>query len=118
MYSPNTEYLKGISDGLASTDIPIHFKLPSSKVQEPFYVIANHDDDDSRSAKFGPAIVDSDLTIHLFYPANSRTKLEEAIFKTKVALGVRRQIISRFSIDDSIGREVYHVIFTISDFII
>ncbi|MGM0174092.1 hypothetical protein [Enterococcus sp. DIV0800] len=118
MYSPQTEYLKRISDGLANTDIPIYFKLPDSSVQEPFYVVANHDDDDSRSAKFGPAIVDSDLTIHLFYSTNSRTQLEEAIFKTKVALGARRQISSRFSIDDSIGRECYHVVFSISDFII
>lgn len=118
MYSPNAQYLKGISDGLKTTGIPIYFKLPDSKVQEPFYVIANHDDDDSRSAKFGPAIVDSDLTIHLFFPSASRTELEEAIFKTKVALGIRRQITSRFTIDNSIGREVYHVIFNISDFII
>lgn len=118
MYFPNTKYLNGISEGLASTGIPVEFKLPDESVQEPFYVIGDHDDDDSRSAKFGPAIVDTDLKIHLYYSTDSRTDLEEAIFKTKAALGNRRQISSRFSIDDSIGREVYHVVFTISDIII
>lgn len=117
-YSPNTRFLLGVKTGLSETDIPIHFKLPASDVPEPFFVIGNHLDDDSASAKFGKAIVDTDLQIDLFYPIDSRTQLEEAIFKTKQALGTRRGITSDIRIDNSIGREVYHVVFKIKDFII
>lgn len=117
-HAPNTKFLKGISDGLVQTGIPIYFKLPGKDVMEPFYVIGTHLDDDSPSAKFGLAIVDTDLQIDLFYPANSRTAVEDVIHQTKAALGQRRKISSDIRIDDSIGREVYHIIFRISDFII
>lgn len=117
-HSPNTQFLLGIKTGLSQTGIPVHFKLPSKDVLEPFYVVGNHLDNDSLSAKFGKAIVDVDLQIDLFYPIDSRTELEEAIFKTKQALGNRRGITSHILIDNSIGREVYRVIFNVRDFII
>lgn len=117
-HAPNTRFLKGISEGLSQTGIPIYFKLPGKEVMEPFYVIGTHLDDDSPSAKFGPAVVDTDLQVDLFYPTNSRADLEDVLYQTKAALGPRRRISSDLRIDESIGREVYHVIFKISDFII
>ena len=116
MYSPMTEYLKKLSDKLTTTGIPVEFKLPDESVKEPFYMVGTHTGDDSRSAKFGPAIVDTSLQIDLYYPMNSRTSLEEAIFKTKVALNKR--MTHQVMIDHSNGREVYHVTFRISDLII
>ena len=116
MYSPMTEYLKDVSQKLSTTGIPVEFKLPDPEVKEPFYVIGTHTGDDSPSAKFGPAIVDTSLQIDLFYPINSRTNLEEAIFKTKVALNKR--LTHQVLIDSSVGREVYHVVFRINDRII
>ncbi|MDT2463261.1 hypothetical protein [Enterococcus avium] len=116
-HAPNTQFLKGISDGLGQTGIPIYFKLPGKDVMEPFYVIGTHLDDDSPSAKFGPVVVDTDLQIDLFYPTNSRTAAEDAIHQTKAALGVRKKVSSDIRIDDTIGREVYHIIFRISDYI-
>ena len=80
-------------------------------------MIGTHLDDDSPSAKFGPAVVDTDLQIDLFYPTNSRTAAEDAIHQTKAALGVRKKVSSDIRIDDTIGREVYHIIFRISDYI-
>lgn len=117
-YSPNTLFLMDIKQGLSKTDIPIYFKLPDNSVEEPFFVIGNHLDDDSMSARNGLAINDTDLQIDLFYPVDSRTDLEEIVFKTKQALGNRRGITSTIQIDNSIGREVYHVIFNVRDFII
>lgn len=117
-HAPNTKFLKGISNGLSQTGIPIYFKLPGKDVMEPFYVIGTHLDDDSPSAKFGSAIVETDLQIDLFYPTNSRSVVEDAIHQTKVALGVRKKISSDIRIDNTIGREVYHIIFRISDFIL
>lgn len=116
MYSPMTEYLKKLSDKLSTTGISVEFKLPDESVKEPFYVIGAHTGDDSPSAKFGPAIVDTSLQIDLFYPINSRTNLEEAIFKTKVALNKR--LTHQVLIDSSVGREVYHVVFRINELII
>ncbi|GMC00395.1 hypothetical protein [Enterococcus thailandicus] len=115
MYSPMTEYLKSISQKLSTTGIPVEFKLPDESVKEPFYVIGAHTGDDSPSAKFGAAIVDTSLQIDLFYPTNSRTNLEEAIFQTKIALNKR--ISHQVLTDNSIGREVYHVVFRINDLI-
>ena len=116
MYSPMTEYLKNISIKLSATGIPVEFKLPDQSIKEPFYVIGAHTGDDSPSAKFGPAIVDTSLQIDLFYPINSRTNLEEAIFKTKVALNKR--LTHQVLIDSPVGREVYHVVFRINELII
>lgn len=116
-HAPNTQFLKGISERLAQTGIPIYFKLPAENVMEPFYVIGTHLDDDSLSAKFGPAIVDIDLQIDLFYPTSSRANVEDVIYQTKSVLGKRRGITSDVRIDDSIGREVYHVVFRLSDYI-
>ncbi|EPH98185.1 hypothetical protein D920_01743 [Enterococcus faecalis 13-SD-W-01] len=116
-HAPGTKFLKGISEGLAQTGIPVYFKLPDASVMEPFYVIGTHLDDDSLSAKFGPAIVDIELQIDLFYPINSRTEVEDAIYLTKAVLGRRKNITSNLSTDDSIGREVYHVVFRVSDYI-
>ncbi len=42
--------------------------------------------------------------------------LEEAIFKTKIALNKR--VTHRLMIDNSIGREVYHIVFNVSELII
>ena len=117
-HAPNTKFLKGISDGLGLTGIPIYFRLPGKDVMEPFYVIGTHLDDDSQSAKFGHAVVDTDLQIDLFYPSSSRTAVENVIYQTKVALARRKRISSDVRIDDTIGREVYHVIFRVSDLII
>lgn len=116
MYSPMTEYLKQLSEKLIVTKIPVYFKLPDESIKEPFYVIGSHTGDDSRSAKFGLAIVDTTLQIDLFYPIDSRTKVEESIFQTKVAL--YKRMTHQVLIDHSIGREVYHIIFRISDLII
>lgn len=115
MYSPMTEYLKQVATKLATTGIPVKFKLPDESVMEPFYVIGPHTGNDSPSAKFGHAIVDTSLQIDLYYSTDSRTQLEEAIFQTKVALNKR--IDHQVLIDNSIGREVYHVVFRISDYI-
>lgn len=116
MYSPMTEYLKKISEKLSTTGTPVEFKLPDESIKEPFYVVGTHSGDDSTSTKFGPAIVDTSLQIDLYYPIDSRTNLEEAIFKTKVALNKR--ITHQVMIDNSIGREVYHVVFRTNDLII
>ena len=81
-------------------------------------MINTHFDDDSPSAKFGPAIVDTDLQIDLFYPSASRTNAENMIYQTKAALGRRGRITSDIRLDNTIGREVYHIIFKLSDYII
>lgn len=115
MYSPMTDYLKNIYNKLSKTGIPVMFKLPDESVKEPFYLIGSHTGDDSRSAKFGPAIVDTSLQIDLFYPANSRTDLEEAIFKTKITLN--KYISHQIMIEKYSGREIYHVVFRINELV-
>lgn len=116
MYSPTTEYLKSLKTKLDATGIPVKFKLPDESIKEPFYVIGSHTGNDLLSAKTGSAIVDTTFQIDLFYPIASRTALEEVIFQTKVALN--KQIDHQLLIDDSLGREVYHVVFRIRDLII
>lgn len=115
MYSPMTEYLKELSTKLNKTRIPVKFKLPEENVKEPFYVIGAYTANDSPSAKFGPAIVDTTVQIDLYYQIDSRTQFEEVIFQTKVALNKR--IDHQIFIDDSIGREVYHAVFKINELI-
>ena len=115
-HAPNTKFLKEISEKLNKTGIPIYYKLPGPEIIEPFYVIGNHFDDDTKSAKFGAAIVNTDLQIDLFYPVNSRAKVEDVIYQTKSALRTKK-ISTNIRPDNTIGREVYHVVFKISDYI-
>lgn len=117
-YSPNTLYLRNIIDALIPLDIPVFQKLPDEEVPEPFFVIGEQFSSDVKTAKTGVAINDSEIRLHLFTSVDSRTELEELKAKTKAKLGRRQKINEETLIDDTLGRELYHVIFIISDIII
>jgi len=115
--SPYVKFLKGVSEPLKALGYPIYFKLPGPEVKEPFIVIGSHVDDDSATAKMGPSIISADLQIDIFLPAGDRALAEEVTYRARMLLGRRQRVLSDIRIDKTIGREVYHVIIKIEDYI-
>lgn len=118
IYSPTTHHLKDIETRLKTLDIPVHYKLPDPEVPEPFAVIGGHDSNTSRTAQNGSVIEDNTLNVDIYVSANSRTVAEETRSKAVRAIGRREGVDSTIMMDDSIGREVYHVAIRISDILI
>ncbi|MBC1290630.1 hypothetical protein [Listeria booriae] len=118
MNSPMTEFLSDLKKRLLPLNVPVYFSLPELDVQEPFLVIGGHLDDDSKTAKIGAAIVDTDLQIDLFYPLDDRAALEDMIYQVKSRIGRRKSITSNTVTDRTGARHVYHTIFTINEIVI
>lgn len=118
MTSPMTLLLNRIRDNLKTSGIPIKSRLPDASVPEPFIVIGSHFDDDVPSGKNGYEVLTTDLQIDLFYSIDSRTALEDEIYNVKSLIKHATPQITRVTsntiTDDSVGRDVYHVIFIVS----
>lgn len=110
VYSPTTLMLKDIENRLGVLNIPIYFYLPHSSVMEPFLVIGKHSTDTSKTAQSGAIIEDMKVSIDIFFPSESRLEAEEIRSKTVRALGRETRLSSTILMDDTIGREVYHIV--------
>lgn len=118
MHSPYTNYLKQVSESLKKLDIPVFFELPAPEVAEPFFLIGNHNDDDSGNPKYGNALVNVSLQIDLYYPATEdRATFEDVITQTKQALQPARSIQVSTTKDSTIGRTLNRAIFQINTLI-
>jgi hypothetical protein len=117
-HSPMTEFLRDIQERLKKLNIPIYLRLPGAEVPEPFVVIGQHFDDDTPSAKTGPAIVSTNLQIDIFISDTDRTVAEDMIYQAKALLGRRKNITSEIIVDNTIGRQVYHIIINVTDYVI
>lgn len=117
-YSPSTLFLKSVKDRLESLDIPIYFSLPNSNVLEPFIVIGTNSSDTSKTAQTGAIIEDFGLNIDAFLSADSRMDAEEVKSKMIRALGRNRRTNAQILMDNSIGREVYHIVINITETIL
>lgn len=114
-YSPATLFLKSVKDRLELLNIPVYFSLPKSDVLEPFIVIGANVSDTSKTAQTGVIIEDFGLNIDAFVSAESRTDAEEVKSKIIRLLGRSRRTNAQILMDDSIGREVYHISITITE---
>lgn len=118
IYSPTTKFIKEISERLKGLDMPILFKLPEPSFREPFIVIGSHSNIDWRTAKVGNLIEDTTLNIDIFLSNNSRTEAEEVRSKAVRIIGRREGVDSTLLIDNSIGREVYHIPIRVTEIIV
>lgn len=114
-YSPMTRYLKSLKEDLDVLGLPIYFKLPDMSVSEPFVVIGANSSDTSRTAQTGSIIEAVSVSVDVFLSNVSRTDAEEIKSQAIRALGRSRQVFANVILDDSVGREVYHIALTISD---
>lgn len=116
-YSPMTEFLKEIEKQLSPLGYPIYYRLPDSDVEEPFVLIGNHLDDNSRSAKNNNLIIDTSLQIDIYMPDVGRLELEEVIHQVRMLLG-RRSVNSSITPDNTIGRKTFHITFQVNDLVL
>lgn len=103
---------------IKETSIPVYFTLPDENVLEPFIVIGQHNDSDDVTPKVGKEVQNITLQIDLFYPMNSRIKLENDMYHLKWAIHRSSdRIISignQVLVDNSIGRDTYHVVMSVA----
>ncbi|GAK32000.1 phage tail protein [Weissella oryzae SG25] len=119
MTSPLVELLRSLKKTLESeTSIPVFFTWQDEQTFEPFIVLGEGNTDDSLSPKAGKAVTNLALQAHLFYPGESRIKVEDERNRvTGVLYKASNRIVnvaSEVMKDDSVGREVYHVVITLS----
>lgn len=117
-YSSTTKFLKELEERLSDLDIPIFYKLPEASKMEPFLVIGSVTSDTGKTALTGAVIEDMTVSIDIFLPNNSRTLVEEAKFKAIRLLGRNTKVSATVMLDDSIGREVYHIAIRVTESII
>lgn len=85
---------------------------------EPFIVVGGMNDNDGPTAKTGPSINDTVFQIDIYLSKEiGKVAAENIRFKAKNLIGKRRGVTSELLIDDSIGREVYHIPIRISELI-
>ncbi|KAA8442645.1 hypothetical protein FKV75_00335 [Weissella paramesenteroides] len=118
--SPMMNLIMKIRDSLQTTGIPVKARLPDESVPEPFIVIGTHFEDDSQSGKIGK-VTTTELQIDLFYAIDNRAELEDAIYEIKRLIYNSTQQIIRVTsntiTDNSVGRDVFHVIFLVSAYL-
>lgn len=119
MSSPLVTLLNNLKQTLVTTTkIPVFFTWQKEDQEEPFIVLAGDNNNDMRSPKAGKAVIDTNLQAHLFYPGGSRLKLEDNLFEIKHLIYKASDRVTSVSSetikDDSVGREVYHVVINIS----
>lgn len=117
-HSPMTNLLIDIYNGVRKLGIPTFQKLPDDDEPEPFIVLGTHFDDDLPSGKVGKSVQITDLQIDMYYPIDSRVALEDEIYQVtqviKQSTKRATRVTSNTSQDDSIGRDVYHVVFIVT----
>lgn len=120
-YAPMAQLLIDIYSKLGTGTIPVYNTLPASDVMEPFIVLGPHIDDDQLTAHNGLETLTTDLQVDLFYSTDDRLALETDIYTVKSLIKQATDRITRVTsqmlTDNSIGRDVYHVIFTITAYI-
>lgn len=118
IYAPSTRFLIDLQERLRKLNIPIHHTLPGADTPEPFIVISGLSDTDAPSAKFGASIDDTTFQVDVYLSTRiGRVQAEETRKRTKQLIGRQRNVTSELLIDDSIGRECYHIPFRISELI-
>ena len=111
MDSPTSNLLRGLKKRLGVLNIPIHFKLPDASVVEPFLVVGGITSYTSKTAQTGLIIEDSTIQIDIFLPGSkSRVYAENIKSQATRLLGRNTRTTSTILMDNSIGREVYHIV--------
>lgn len=111
MDSPTTKLLKDLRKRLGPLGLPIHFKLPDASVAEPFLVIGGITSDTSKTSQTGLIIEDSTVQIDIYLPGNKNRAYAEDVKSQAIRLlGRNTRTTSTILMDNSIGREVYHIV--------
>ena len=119
MDSPTTKLLKDLRKRLEPLGLPIHFKLPDSSVAEPFIVVGGIISDTSKTGPPGLIIEDSTIQIDIYLSGNkSRAYAENIKSQTIRLLGRNTRTTSSILMDNSIGREVYHIVIKMTETIL
>ncbi|MBP2621124.1 hypothetical protein ACVRXQ_12115 [Streptococcus panodentis] len=119
MDSPTTKLLKSLKERLGPLGFPVHFKLPSASVAEPFAVVGAITSDTSKTAQTGLIIEDSTVQIDIYLSGSkSRVYAENVKSQAIRLLGRSTRTTSSILMDNSIGREVYHIVIRMTETIL
>lgn len=116
--APSIKTLAELREKLKPLNIPIYFNLPDSSVLEPFLVIGQTNSDTSKTVQTGLIIEDLSVQIDIFLPDDeSRGGVERVRSEAIRRIGRNNRMASTVLKDDSIGREVYHIVINLTEII-
>lgn len=111
------EYLKELENRLTTLGLPIHYELPAPSVREPF-VVLGISTGFVVPAKSGKPIQDNMQQIDIYLSASEGRAVAERVLEQAVRLVARSQNVSTQMLrDDSIGRDVYHLVIRVTNYI-
>lgn len=114
--TPSVKMLADLREKLKPLNIPIKFKLPKQDTLEPFMVIGQSSSSTSKTAQTGLIIEDMSVQIDIFLPGTeSRAGVEKVKSEVLRRIGHNRNINASVLLDDTVGREVYHIVIALTD---
>lgn len=111
------KYLQELAGRLKALSMPIHYELPAPDVMEPFVVIGVSTGVNV-PAKTGKAIKDDMQQIDIYLSAKAGRVAAERTLEHAVGLvGRGNSVSTQLLRDDSIGRDTYHLVIRVSNYI-
>nr|DAU25665.1 MAG TPA: tail completion protein [Caudoviricetes sp.] len=116
--APSIKALAKLREKLKPLGIPIYFNLPDPNVLEPFMVIGQTSSDTSKTVQTGLVIEDMSVQVDIFLPGNeSRGGVERVRSEAIRRVGHNSQMATSVLKDETIGREVYHIVINLTEII-
>lgn len=111
------EYLKALAGRFSALDMPIYYELPSPDVMEPFIVVGVSSGVNV-PAKTGRVIMDDMQQVDIYLPSTiGRVAAERTLAHAVNLVGRSRNVGTQLLKDDTIGRETYHLVLRITNYI-
>lgn len=111
------EYLIELEERLKLLGLPIFYELPEPSIMEPFAVLGISSGV-VMPTKTGKPINDNMQQIDIYLPASDGRANAERVLDTAMRLVARSQTVSTQLLrDDTIGRDTFHLVLRITNYI-
>lgn len=116
--TPSVKALANIREKLKPLNLPIYFNLPKPETLEPFIVIGQTSSDTSKTVQTGLIIEDLGVQVDIFLPGDeSRGEVERVRSEAIRRIGRNSRMATNVLKDNTVGREVYHIVLTLTEII-
>ena len=116
--TPSVKALANIREKLKPLNFPIYFNLPEPETLEPFIVIGQTSSDTSKTVQTGLIIEDLGVQVDIFLPGDeSRGEVERVRSEAIRRIGRNSRMATNVLKDNTLGREVYHIVLNLTEII-
>ena len=116
--TPSVKALANIREKLKPLNLPIYFNLPKPKTLEPFIGIGQTSSDTAKTVQTGLIIEDLGVQVDIFLPGDeSRGEVERVRSEAIRRIGRNLRMATNVLKDNTVGREVYHIVLNLTEII-